>query len=183
MGKKQAFCLENTHFLYTIKDKKIMPVAPKAERKELGDFSSIVCLKAIVVGIEEALGAKAAAIALIAAGRQRGKHLADDLDLTNKSLEISLEEVTKKAAYALGKEGTCLCMIEKIEQEDNTYTVYTRETVCSAGENEGSQRQCTFTMGAIQGFLEAFLGKRLRGKQIKSVLRGDDYDVLEYTVY
>jgi len=160
-----------------------MPVALKAERKELGNFSSIVCVKAIVVGIEEALGEKAAAIALIAAGRQRGRHLADDLDLTNKSLEISLEEITKKAADALGKEGTCLCVIDKIEQEGDTYTVYTRETVCSAGEPQGSPRQCTFTMGAIQGFLEAFLGKRLRGKQTASVLRGDDYDVLEYTVF
>ncbi|MGB5959535.1 MAG: hypothetical protein WBG73_02655 [Coleofasciculaceae cyanobacterium] len=160
-----------------------MPVAPKAERKELGNFSSIVCFKAVVVGIEEALGEKAAAIALIAAGRQRGKHLAAELDLINKSSEISLEEITKKAANALGKEGTCLCAIHKIEQEGDTYTVYTRETVCSAGEPEGSKRQCTFTMGAIQGFLEAFLSKRLRGKQIKSVLRGDDYDVLEYTVY
>lgn len=160
-----------------------MPVAPKAERKELGNFSSIVCFKAVVVGIEEALGEKAAAIALISAGRQRGKHLANELNLTNKSSEISLEEITQKAANALGKEGTCLCAIDKIEQEGDTYTVYTHETVCSAGEPEGSSRQCTFTMGAIQGFLESFLGKRLRGKQIKSVLRGDDYDVLEYIVY
>lgn len=160
-----------------------MPPALKAERKELGNFSSIVCLKAIIIGIEDALGEKAAAVALIAAGRKRGRHLADDLDLTNKSLEISLEELTKKANAALGKEGTHLCIIEKIEQQGDTYTVYTRETICSAGEPEGSPQQCTYTMGAIQGFLEAFLGKRLRGKQTKSVLRGDDYDVLEYTVF
>lgn len=160
-----------------------MPPALKAERKELGNFSSIVCLKAIVIGIEDALGEKAAAVALMTAGRKRGRHLADDLDLINKSLEISVEELTKKAQAALGKEGTHLCIIEKIEQQGDTYTVYTRETICSAGEPEGSPRQCTYTMGAIQGFLEAFLGKRLRGKQTKSVLRGDDYDVLEYTVF
>jgi hypothetical protein len=40
---------------------------------ELGDFSSIVCFKAVVVGIEDALGEKVAAIALIAAGRIRSK--------------------------------------------------------------------------------------------------------------
>ncbi len=160
-----------------------MPVALKAERKELGNFSSIVCVKAIVVGIEEALGEKAAAIALIAAGRQRGRHLADDLNLTNKNLEISLEEIAKKAHDALGKEGTCLCVIDKIEQEGDTYKVYTRETICSAGEPEGSPRKCTFTLGAIQGFLEAFSGKRLRGQQTASVLRGNDHDILEYTVY
>ena len=160
-----------------------MPVVSRIERRELGNFSSIVCLKAIVVGIEEALGEKAAAIALIAAGRQRGRHLADELDLTNKSAEISLEELTKRASYALGKEGTCLCVIDKVEQEGDTFTVYTRETVCSAGEPEGSPRKCTFTLGAIQGFLEAFLGKRLRGKQTESVLRGSEHDVLEYIVY
>lgn len=159
-----------------------MPLALLGERKQLGNFTSIICLKAIVVGIEEALGEKAAAVALIAAGRQRGRHLADDLDLTNKILEITTEELTKKASAALGKEGTHLCVIEQIKQEDDTYTVYTRETVCSAGESEGSPRECTYTLGAIQGFLEAFSGKRLRGKQTKSVLRGDDYDVLQYTV-
>ena len=37
-------------------------------RPTLGDFSSIVCFKSAVVGIEDALGEKAAAIALIAAG-------------------------------------------------------------------------------------------------------------------
>lgn len=160
-----------------------MPLALKADRQELGNFSSIVCLKAIVVGIEEALGEKAAAIALIAAGRQRGRHLADDLGLTNASQEVSLDELTKRARNALGPEGTRLCVIDKVEQEGGTFRVYTRETVCSAGEPEGSPRQCTFTLGAIQGFLEAFLGKRLRGKQIQSVLRGYNYDVLEYNVF
>lgn len=151
-------------------------------RQELGDFNSIVCLKAIVTGIEEALGEKAAAIALIAAGRQRGRILAQQLSLVNKGAEISLEEAKTLANKAIGKEGTCLCLIDKIEQDGDVYRVYTKETVCSAGEPEGSSRQCTFTLGAIQGFLEACLGKRLRGKQTESVLRGSTHDVLEYTV-
>lgn len=157
-----------------------MAIAQNELRQELGDFSSIVCLKAIVVGVEEALGEKAAAIAMISAGRQRGKKLAEDLDLVGKGSSMSLEEVTEKARVALGKEGTRLCIIDKIIQDGDTYKVYTRETVCSAGEAEGSSRQCTFTMGAIQGFLEAFLGKRLRGTQTESVLRGGNFDVLEY---
>ena len=154
----------------------------KTLRQELGDFSSVVCLKAIVTGAEEALGAKAAAIALIAAGRQRGKKLAEDLGLANQGGVISLEEVTGKVAHALGKDGTRLCIVDKIVQEGDVYKVYTRETVCSAGEAEGSSRQCTFTLGAIQGFLESFLGKRLRGQQTDSVLRGASHDVLEYSV-
>jgi predicted hydrocarbon binding protein len=159
-----------------------MPVAQNAERTELGNFSSIVCVKAIVVGVEEALGEKAAAIALISAGRQRGKKLAEELGLTNMGGNLSLEDVQQKANYALGKDGTRLCIVEKVVQEGEVYKVYTRETVCSAGEDEGSPRQCTFTLGAIQGFLEAFLGKRLRGQHTQSVLRGDTHDVLEYTL-
>jgi predicted hydrocarbon binding protein len=159
-----------------------MSVAQNAERTELGNYSSVVCLKAIVVGVEEALGEKAAAIALISAGRQRGKTLAQELDLVNKADVMSLEDIAVKVSHVLGKDGTRLCVVDKIEQDGDTYKVYTRETICSVGEDEGSPRQCTFTLGAIQGFLESFLNKRLRGKHTQSVLRGDDYDVLEYTV-
>jgi predicted hydrocarbon binding protein len=151
-------------------------------RQELGDYSSVVCVKAIVTGVEEALGEKAAAIALISAGRQRGKNLAQELDLVGKGGTMSLEEVLNKANHALGKDGTRLCIIDKIEQDGEVYKVYTKETICSAGESEGSSRQCTFTLGAIQGFLEAFLGKRLRGKHTESVLRGGTHDVLEYSL-
>lgn len=158
-----------------------MPVVQNIERQELGNFSSIVCLKAIVVGVEEALGEKAAAIALISAGRQRGKKLAEELGLVNKASEMSLADIQEKVAHTLGKDGTRLCIIDKIEQDGEIYKVYTRETVCSAGELEGSLRQCTFTLGAIQGFLESFLGKRLRGKHTESVLRGSTHDLLEYT--
>ncbi len=159
-----------------------MSLAQNAERTELGNYSSVVCLKAIIVGVEEALGEKAAAIALIAAGRQRGKTLAQELDLVNKADVMSLEDIAVKVSHVLGKDGTRLCVVAKIEQDGDTYKVYTRETICSVGEDEGSPRQCTFTLGAIQGFLESFLNKRLRGKHTQSVLRGDDYDVLEYTV-
>ncbi|MFP5270641.1 hypothetical protein [Coleofasciculus sp.] len=159
-----------------------MAIEKNELRQELGDFSSIVCLKAIITGVEEALGDKATAIALISAGRQRGKQLAENLDLVDKGKEISLADVTKKLQDALGKDGTRLCGIKKIFQEDEVYKVYTHETVCSAGEPQGSSRQCTFTMGAIQGFLEAFLGERLRGTQTESVLRGGMYDILEYKV-
>jgi predicted hydrocarbon binding protein len=140
-----------------------MPVAQNAERTELGNFSSIVCVKAIVVVLKRLLVKKPQPIALISAGRQRGKKLAEELGLANKGADLSLEDVQQKANYALGKDGTRLCMVEKVVQEGEVYKVYTRETICSAGEDEGSPRQCTFTLGAIQGFLEAFLGKRLRG--------------------
>lgn len=50
-----------------------MTGSQKAIRRTLGDYMSTVCFKAAITGLEEALGEKAAAISLIAAGRKRGK--------------------------------------------------------------------------------------------------------------
>lgn len=159
-----------------------MSVEPHILRNELGDFSSIVFLKAIITGMEEAIGEKTAAIAMMAAGRKQGKSLVEELNLVGKGTSLPLAEVREKANQVLGKDGSRLCIIEKIENEEQVYKVYAKETFCSSGEPEGSPRQCTYTLGAIQGFLEAFLGKRLKGKQIDSVLRGGNYDVFEYSI-
>jgi len=157
-----------------------MAIAQKSVRHELGDFMSTICFKTAVVGMEEALGSKAAAIALVAAGRLRGKQLADQLNLVGQGEIIPLEEIVAKLRFALGKNGTRLCIIDRIEPDGESWKVYTRETVCSIQEEEGSPRQCTYTLGAIQGFLEAVLGKRMRGQHTESVLRGSDHDVLVY---
>ncbi len=159
-----------------------MSVESHLLRKELGDFGSIIFLKSIIVGMEEAIGEKTAAIAMISAGRQQGKNLVQELGLVNKGATLSVAEIQDKANHILGKDGNCLCLIDKIEQEGEVYKVYAKETFCSAGEALGSSRQCTYTLGAIQGFLEAFLGKRLRGKQTDSVLRGGTHDLLEYSI-
>lgn len=149
-------------------------------RSELGDFSSIVCFKAVVVGIEEALGEKAAAISLIAAGRARGKKLAQDLGIEKAT--GSVEHITPLIQEALGKKGTRLCIIDNIVEADDVISVYCRETVCSAGEPQGSIRTLSFTLGALQGVLEHVTGKRLRGKQVESVLRGGTHDVVAFGV-
>lgn len=147
-------------------------------RTELGDFSSIICLKSIISGMEDALGEKATAIALIAAGRARGKSLAAALDLTHRN--HSLDQLTALVAEALGEKGTRLLILDRIEPTDDGFSVYTRETVCSAGEALGSQRCCTFTLGVIQGVLEAITGQRYHGRHVESVLRGAGADVFEY---
>lgn len=149
---------------------------PTFARPELGEMSSIVCFKAVVTGTEKALGEKAAAIALISAGRDRGKQLASQLDLKN----LSIAESALKMQAALGAQGTRLCAIDKIEEVGNVLKVYCRETICSAGEVQGSPRLLTYTLGAIQGALEEMTGKRLRGKQTESVLRGSTHDVIEF---
>lgn len=147
-------------------------------RDELGDFSSIVCLKAIITGMEEALGEKATAIALIAAGRARGREIAKNLNL---SMEQGLDAVTQQVSDVLGKDGTRLMLLKRIEEIEEGFRVSVLETVCSAGEEQGSERRCTFTLGAAQGVLEAITEQRYRGVHTESVLRGGDHDVFEYT--
>ncbi|HEY9623415.1 MAG TPA: hypothetical protein V6C78_23865 [Crinalium sp.] len=149
-------------------------------RTELGDFSSIVCFKAIVTGTEDALGEKAAAIALMAAGRSRGKQVAQQLGLTGKS--ITFEEMVPLLQSVLGKDGTRLCIVDKIAAIGDSIQVHCRETICSSGEPQGSPRQLTFTLGVVQGVLEQVTGKRLRGKQTESVLRGSSHDVITFEV-
>ena len=150
-------------------------------RNELGDFSSIVCFKAAITGMEEALGDKATAIALTTAGRARGKKLAEELGLVGSSM--SLDDVATKLNQAIGKEGTRLCIVDKIISQGDTVKVYTSETFCSAGEPANSPRKCTFTMGAVWGAMEVFMGKRLKGSQVESVLRGGNHDVFEFVPF
>ncbi len=147
-------------------------------RPTLGDFSSIVCFKSAITGMEDALGEKATAIALTSAGRSRGKYLAQELGLVGSNL--SLDELTNKLSLALGKDGTRLCIVEKMIQDGDLIKVYTTETLCSAGETQGSPRKCTYTLGAVWGALEQTIGKRLQGKHTESVLRGGNHDVFEF---
>lgn len=147
-------------------------------RPTLGDFSSIICFRAVVAGVEETLGTQAAHVALKSAGRMRGKALAQSLGLGTR--ELSLSEATAALRKALGDEGTRLCWVDAIEQAGENYIVRLSETICSADEPQGSTRQLTFTLGAVHGALEVVTRKRFRGKQIGSVLRGDTHDVIEF---
>ena len=149
-------------------------------RPELGDFSSIVCFRAVVTGIEEALGEKAALISLIAAGRVRGKQVAQEMHIEPGQ---PVEQIALAMQKALGSEGTRLCLVDKIEMAGDAYRVFCRETICSAGEPQGSARTLSYTLGALQGVMEVATGKRLRGKQIESVLRGSSHEVAEFNEY
>ena len=151
-----------------------------SSRPTLGQFSSIVCFKSVITGMEEALGEKATAIALIAAGRARGKELAKSLGLSGSTQDLSV--IAAKLNEAVGANGTHLTAVDKISQAGDLITVYCSETVCSAGEPDGSPRKCTFTMGAVWGALTEVTGKKLRGTHTESVLRGGAYDVFEFTI-
>ena len=147
-------------------------------RPTLGDFSSIICFRAVVAGVEDTLGNQAAWVALKSAGRMRGKALATSLGLGSR--DITLKEARDLLRQALGPEGTKLCLVDSIEQDGDRYVVRLSETICSAGEPQGSDRQLTFTLGAVHGALEVVTRKRFRGKQIGSILRGDTHDVIEF---
>jgi predicted hydrocarbon binding protein len=149
-------------------------------RPSLGEFSSIVCFKSVITGMEEALGEKATSISLVAAGRTRGKNLAKELGLSGAT--VDLETIATRLNAALGTAGTRLTAIDRIVQEGDIIKVYCSETVCSAGEPQGSQRKCTFTLGAVWGALTEITGKKLRGAHTESVLRGGSHDVFEFTL-
>ena len=150
-----------------------------SSRPNLGQFSSIICFKSVITGMEEALGEKATAIALISAGRIRGKELAKSLGLSGATQDLSV--IAAKLNEAVGANGTHLTAVDKIVQEGDLIKVYCSETVCSAGEADGSPRKCTFTMGAVWGALAEVTGKKLRGIHTESVLRGGTHDVFEFT--
>jgi hypothetical protein len=133
--------------------------------------------------MEEALGNIAAAIALKAAGRQRGAALATSLGFGSN--DVSLTDVQVALDKALGVQGTRLCAVDRIEQTTapdggDLFRVHLRETICSAGEPQGSTRELSFTLGAVHGALEVILRRKLRGKQSGSVLRGQTHDIIDF---
>jgi len=132
--------------------------------------------------MEEALGNMAAAISLKAAGRQRGAAVANALGFG--TTDTSLTEAQVALDKAIGLEGTRLCAVDKIEQvsgpDGDIIRVHLRETICSAGEPQGSTRELTFTLGAVHGALEVLLRRKLRGKQTGSVLRGQTHDIIDF---
>ncbi|MEZ4384552.1 MAG: hypothetical protein R3A79_24705 [Nannocystaceae bacterium] len=147
-------------------------------RPTLGDFSSIICFRALVVGIEDTIGRQAAMVALKGAGRQRGKDLALSLGFGEKP--VPLDEACAAMREALGADGTRLCWVDAIEQDGENYVMRLSETICSADEPEGSERELSFTLGAVHGALEVLTQKRFRAKQVGSVLRGDTHDVVRF---
>jgi len=147
------------------------------DRKKLGEFSSVVCVKAIITGMEDMLGEQATAIALTNAGKIRGRGVARDLALGD---EDQLHELAPRLDTLLGQQGTRLCIVDVVERDGNEYVARTRETICSTGEAEGSARKCTYTLGVVWGVLETLLACRLRGRHTESVLRGGTHDVFRF---
>ncbi len=148
------------------------------KRDKLGQFTSTSSFRAVILGMADALGEKATAVSMIAAGRMHGKKLAVELGL--KGTTQSLEDATKQIAQVLGEQGDRLCIIEKIVQEGDTIKVYTSETLCAIGGTEELPPTCTFTLGLVWGVLTELLNRKIKGTHTESVLRGGSYDVFEF---
>lgn len=143
-------------------------------RPELGEFSSIVCFKAVITGVEDTLGPDGAAVVFTRAGKVHGHDLVTSLGLTGANLPI--DQLAQALNSAIGKDGTRLCAVKGAFIDGENVVIDTDETVCSAGEEQGSSRQCTFTLGAVWGALEAVTGRMFLGSQTDSVLRGGQTD-------
>ena len=143
-------------------------------RPTLGDFSSVVCFKAVITGVEDTLGTDGAAVVFTRAGKVRGQNLAQSLGVAGANVPV--EEMAQLLNGAIGKDGTRLTGVESVRREGENYVVDCYDTVCSAGEPQGSDRKCTFTLGAVWGALEAITGQTFLGEHTESVLRGAPYD-------
>ena len=143
-------------------------------RSTLGDFSSVVCFKAVITGVEDTLGPDGAAVVFTRAGKVRGHALANDLGVAGSNVPV--EKMADLLNGAIGAQGTRLTGVKSVTKEGENYIVDCFDTVCSAGEPQGSDRKCTFTLGAVWGALEAITGQTFLGEQTESVLRGGEYD-------
>jgi len=147
-------------------------------RQNLDDFISIHCFKAVIIGMEDILGVEGTASAMIAAGRKRGVSVAEEAGLKGKKPPV--DSIAATLDKFLGKEGTRLCQVSDVSSTpEGGFLVKTKETVCTAGEPADSQRVCTYTMGAILGFLEAVYDIRLTGSHVANVLKGSASDNFE----
>lgn len=139
-------------------------------RTELGDFSSVVCFKAVITGVEDTLGPDGAAVVFTRAGKVRGHTLVRDLDVAGSKLPV--EELAAVLDKAVGKDGTRLCSVKRSYREGENIVVEVKDTVCAAGEEMGSDRLATFTLGAIWGAVEGIMGETYLGEHTESMLKG-----------
>ncbi|AWT36167.1 hypothetical protein DM785_11810 [Deinococcus actinosclerus] len=148
--------------------------SPHSPASQLRNRSSIVCFKAVIVGVEDTLGRDGAAVVFTRAGKVRGHNLARDLGLTGSNPPT--EQIAGLLNAAIGRDGTRLAAVTRSYQDGEAIVIETQDTVCSAGEAPGSDRRCTFTLGAVWGALEAITGQTFLGEQTESVLRGGSCD-------
>ena len=135
-------------------------------RPNLGPFMHAVCFQYLRVGAEE-YGGRAL---IVAAGRQRGLDLIEELGLMNTSSDAAT--IKAKLYTALGKDGTRLCVVEQVTAKDNGgYEVRLTEGACPAGKHS-DEPLCAFTLGVFIGAISAIVGKRMTGQETECTACG-----------
>jgi hypothetical protein len=115
---------------------------------------------------------------MIAAGRTRGIDLAQKAGLAGKG--GAPQELAAVLNSTIGEKGTRLCEVVSLSATADGFLVKVNETVCTSDEPPGSTRTCTYTLGAILGFLETVYGYPMRGAQVANTLTGSATDDLQF---
>ncbi|WP_246275515.1 hypothetical protein [Brasilonema bromeliae] len=152
-----------TNISFSMSDHRMMATSCTL-RPQLGDFVNVMDYKALLDGIEDNLGSKAAAVIISAAGRTYGKKIATALGASMESQD--LPTILKRLNLCLGMEGTRLCMIEEVSQQENFIRVKVTEPVEMSGETGGSSRLCPFTLGILGGFIDQVMQRRHQARQV-----------------
>ncbi len=133
-------------------------------RPELGSYMSAECFRYLRMYAEETAGRGL----IVMAGKQRGLSLEDNLKGIDPSDDAA---ITKVLGDILGKNGTRLCIVDKVSQMANGYTVQVRESACSTGMKT-AEPNCAFTMGVFLGAMEVIGKKRLSAVETECVATG-----------
>lgn len=134
------------------------PIAT-SKRPILGDFMSVTCFHFLRVGAEDIAGR----VPIVAAGRERGSNVAEELGLAGATKDAAV--IYEKLKAALGAEGTRLCIVEAVTAKPNGgYEVQISESACSAGVTD-SEPHCAYTMGVFVGALSTITGQRMKGTE------------------
>ena len=126
-------------------------------RPTLGSFMNLTCFQYLRIGAEDIAGLAP----IVAAGRQRGHDVIEQLGMMGKTRDAAIIQET--LATALGAEGTRLCLVQNITAKENGgYEVQLSEGACTAGQSSDTP-VCAFTLGVFVGAISAITGTRMSG--------------------
>ncbi len=144
-----------------------------SKRPILGDFMSLTCFHFLRVGAEDIAGR----VPIVAAGRERGSNVAEELGLAGATKDPAV--ICEKLKTALGAEGTRLCIVEAVTAKPNGgYEVRISEGACTAGVVD-SEPHCAYTMGVFVGALSTITGQRLKGSETECSAMGGPHCVYQ----
>ncbi len=135
----------------------------KINRPTLGDFMHVVCFRYLSDDAEESAGRAL----VVDAGRQRGHDVMEELGVLGKHQAAA--DIMAELNDALGINGTKLCIISNMEeQDDGGFEIHAVEVICP-----------NYTLGVMIGAVSAATGTKMLGKQQSE---GDESKIV-YHIY